>query len=160
MRALALAGVLVLTGCRADDDGGGVGADLPAVELPALDDAGEPLALGDLTGPAVVNLWATWCGPCRAELPAFQRAAEDHPDVRFVGVDIGEEAPEALAFLDEIDIDTAIFEQYGDPESALTDALEVANLPVTVLVDGEGRMADVHLGPMTLDELTSAIADL
>ena len=159
---LALAAALaLLTGCGGRGDSTiGSGDALPDVTLPALDDGGEPLALADLSGPAVVNLWATWCGPCRAELPAFQEAGGTHPDVRFVGVDIGEDAPDALAFLDDIGVDTEVFGQYGDPEAALTDALATTALPVTILLNGDDRIADIHLGPMTVDDLTAAIAQL
>jgi thiol-disulfide isomerase/thioredoxin len=158
---VAPACLALLVGCGGSGDSSlGTGSALPDVTLPALGDGGEPLALADLEGPAVVNLWATWCGPCRAELPAFQEASVAHPDVRFVGVDIGEDAPEALAFLDDIGVDTDVFSQYGDPDAALTDALATTALPVTILVDGDDRIADIHLGPLTVDDLTTAITDL
>lgn len=155
-----LAGLAALGACGDDDAPVGVGTALPDVTLAALAAGGEPLALADLAGPAVVNLWATWCGPCRAELPAFQRASVEHPEVRFVGVDIGEDPPDALAFLDEIGVDTEVFDQYADTDAALTDALGVSALPITILVGPDERIADVHLGPMTIDDLTAAIADL
>ena len=147
-----LAAAVVVAGC-----GDGEAATLPAVELPALAAGDAPLALASLEGPAVVNLWATWCTPCRTELPEFQAASEDHDGVRFVGVDIGEDPVVAEAFLDDLGIS---FEQYADPDGDLSDALGVAALPVTLVVDGDGDIAERHLGPMTRDDLDGAIADL
>ena len=80
--------------------GGGGGDDLPDVTLAALHDGAPALDVGALRGPAVVNLWATWCQPCRKELPAFQEVSTARPDVRFVGVDIAEDATKARDFLD------------------------------------------------------------
>jgi thiol-disulfide isomerase/thioredoxin len=130
---------------------------LPSVSLASLDDSGPALALGSLRGPAVVNLWATWCAPCRQELPAFQEVSARQPDVRFVGVDIGEETDRARSFLDEIGV---TFEQYADPAGELTDALGVAGLPITLVVDDTGMVVRQHLGPMSVDELEEAIADV
>lgn len=158
----AAASVLVLVlGCdggdSADDAGSVIGDRLPAIELPALAAGGEPLRLDELDGPAVVNLWATWCEPCRRELPAFQEASATFADVRFVGVDIAEDPAEALAFLDEIGVDTDVFEQYADPDSELTNALGAANLPITIVIDEDAVITDIHLGPMTVDDLSNAI---
>ena len=61
------------------------------MSLATLDGNGAALELAALRGPAVVNLWATWCAPCRQELPAFQEVSARRSDVRFVGVDIGEQ---------------------------------------------------------------------
>ena len=92
-----------------------------------------------LRGPAVVNLWATWCAPCRRELPAFQEVSERRPDVRFVGIDIGEDAAKAEDFIDELGI---TFEQFVDERGELTDALGAAALPVTLVVDTDGTRGD------------------
>jgi len=132
-------------------------ATLPAVELPALAAGDASLELGSLAGPAVVNLWATWCTPCRTELPEFQSASEDHDGVRFVGVDIGEDPAVAQAFLDDLGVS---FEQYADRDGDLSDALGVAALPVTIVVDGDGDIAERHVGPMSRAELDDAVADL
>jgi thiol-disulfide isomerase/thioredoxin len=81
------------------------------VELTALDGTATVRA-DDITGPAVINLWATWCGPCRAELPAFEAVHLQLADrVRFVGVNQGDEGGPAASFLDEVGVS---FEQYLD----------------------------------------------
>ncbi len=158
MRRSALGGLLVLIAAGAAGCGGDETDALrvPAIVLPALD-GGEPLDLGELRGPAVINLWATWCEPCRRELPEFQAASTDHGDVRFLGVDIGEDPSDAQAFLDELGV---TFEQFADEEGELSDRLGVAALPVTLVVDADGEIAERQLGPMSRAELDSALAGL
>jgi cytochrome c biogenesis protein CcmG, thiol:disulfide interchange protein DsbE len=151
-RAIVAAAVIV-AGC-----GGGTGDTtdrLPDLKLAPLDGDGPALALGELTGPAVINLWATWCAPCRQELPAFQHVSEDRPEVAFIGVDIAEDRAAARSFLDDIGV---TFPQYAD-DSALTDALGAASLPVTLVIDRVGDIATTHLGPMSVDQLHAALDD-
>jgi thiol-disulfide isomerase/thioredoxin len=119
-----------------------------------MTDGGPSLDLATLTGPAVVNLWATWCGPCRRELPAFQEVSETRTEVRFIGIDIGEDAAKARDYLDELGV---TFEQFVDEDGGLTDALGAASLPVTLVVAPDGSVATEHLGPMSVDELNDAI---
>lgn len=155
LRLVAVAG-LALVACSGDGDDDGDRGALPDVTLDALDPDGDPLALAELEGPAVLNLWATWCAPCRAELPAFQEVSDARDDVRFVGVDIAEDPEKARAFLDELGV---TFEQYLDDAGELSEALGVAGLPVTIVVDADGRIATEHIGPMTVDDLEAALDD-
>jgi len=150
--ALAAATSLALGACSGDDGAGD--ADLPDLTMAPLTAGEAPLELAALTGPAVVNLWATWCGPCRRELPAFQEVSEARPDVRFIGIDIGEDAADARDYLDELGV---TFDQFVDEDGGLTDALGAASLPVTLVVGEDGSVATKHLGPMTADELDDAI---
>jgi thiol-disulfide isomerase/thioredoxin len=154
LRATIVA-LAVVAACGGADDT--EPAALPSLSLMSLDGSGPPLELGTLRGPAVVNLWATWCVPCRRELPAFQDVSARQPDVRFVGVDIGEQTDRARAFLDEIGV---TFDQYADPSGELTDALGVAGLPITLVVDDTGMVVRQHLGPMSVDDLEDAIAEM
>ena len=158
--AASVAGVL-LAGCGGSGDSSlGPGSALPDVTLPALDEGGEPLALADLTGPGrrqpVGHLVRAVPGRA-ARLSGGQR----RPSRRAVRRRRHRRGrPDALAFLDDIGVDTDVFSQYGDPDAALTDALATTALPVTILLDGDDRIADIHLGPMTVDDLTAAIAEL
>lgn len=151
---VAVVGAVTVTAGCGDEDRAGDGG-LPAVVLPALAGSGT-LDVRTLEGPAVVNLWATWCAPCRTELPAFQAASDQRDGVRFVGVDIGEDPADAQAFLDELGV---TFEQYADVHGELSDALGVAALPVTIVVDDDGDIVERHVGPMSADELDGALAD-
>jgi thiol-disulfide isomerase/thioredoxin len=148
---LAIAAVLVAA-CSSE---GGEAEPLPDLTLAALV-AGDPaLELGALRGPAVLNLWATWCAPCRQEMPAFQEVSTKRPDVRFVGINV-RETDDARAFLDEVGV---TYEQFADDAGELTDALGVAALPITLVVDPSGAVTTEHLGPMSTDDLEEAIVD-
>jgi thiol-disulfide isomerase/thioredoxin len=154
MAVMSVAMLSVVTACGGTD---GTGSTLPDVTLAPLQEGTASLDVGALAGPAVVNLWATWCVPCREELPAFQEVSEARPDVRFVGVDIAEDPGAARDFLAELGI---TFEQYLDERAELTDALGAASLPVTIVVDADGRIATEHIGPMSVGDLEQALADL
>jgi cytochrome c biogenesis protein CcmG, thiol:disulfide interchange protein DsbE len=153
VRALVAAVLLVATACGGSDGH----TSLPDVAVRSLDDGEAALDVGALRGPAVVNLWATWCVPCRKELPAFQQVSKAQPDVRFIGVDIAEEAAAARDYLAGLGV---TFDQYLDDRGELTDALGTAVLPVTLVVDRDGRIATEHVGPMTVADLQRAIADV
>ena len=150
--ALGVAALLALGACGGDE--GADTTELPAMTMGPMTDGGPSLDLATLTGPAVVNLWATWCGPCRRELPAFQEVSLARTDVRFIGIDIGEDAAKARDYLDELGV---TFDQFVDEDGGLTDALGAASLPVTLVLAPDGSVATEHLGPMSVDELNDAI---
>ena len=105
----------------------------------------------------VVNLWATWCTPCRKELPDFQKVATDvAATVDVVGVNMGEEASQIKPFLDELKI---TFPQYLDPTSAVQSRFEVTGLPATVFIRTDGTVAEVYKGALNAETLTKKIAD-
>jgi thiol-disulfide isomerase/thioredoxin len=123
------------------------GEQLPPLTLPCLGADGQ-VRLADLDGPTVINIWASWCDPCRAELPAFQRYADSAgPRVRVIGVDSDDTRTKGQALVDDLHL---VFPMLHDDTGSLRTALGRAALPVTVLVSG-GRIAYVHNGP-TLDD--------
>ncbi|CAN5616495.1 hypothetical protein BH23ACT3_BH23ACT3_23810 [soil metagenome] len=151
LAALVAAGALLLGACGS---GGSEGEGLPELDLPRLGGTGS-LALDTIDGPAVVNLWATWCAPCRREMPEFEEVhLARQGEVRFVGVNIGDREAQALEFLDEVGV---TFENYLDVDGALNAALQTATLPVTVVTDAGGRISVVHSGPMGVDDLNREI---
>ena len=111
-------------------------ADLPDVTLPCF--TGEqPFRLTDLRGPAVVNLWGTWCAPCREELPAVQRLADrTQGRLHVVGVDTRDSREAAGSF--GTDLRITIPNLY-DREERLRIAAGVSLLPATIFVDAAGR---------------------
>jgi len=157
VRPTAALGALAVVVAACGGGGGDASATLPDLTLPALHDGAPALDVGALRGPAVVNLWATWCQPCRKELPAFQEVSAARPDVRFVGVDIAEDAGKARDFLADLGI---TFDQFLDDRGELTDALGTAVLPVTLVVAADGTVATEHVGPMSVGDLEQALADL
>jgi thiol-disulfide isomerase/thioredoxin len=149
--AVLLAPFLLAVACGGSDDSI---ERLPDIEVETL--RGEqPFALAELEGPAVVNLWATWCAPCKRELPEFQAVHESLAgEVTFVGVNIGDDGDDAADYLDELGI---TYDQYLDFDSELTAALETATLPMTLIIDADERIALRHVGPLDQDELIAAL---
>jgi len=141
--------------CEGTGDARPAPGGLPPVTLrclgpgPALD----PAALRGR--PTVVNLWATWCLPCQREMPALQRVHERFGDkVRFVGVDTRDDVGGAVEFLRMVGV---TYSQTVDPDGDLLRRLRIPGLPVTVLLDREGRVAYRKVGPITESELTEQI---
>ena len=106
-----------------------------------VDVDGSAVSLGDYAGKWVVlNFWAVWCAPCREEMPTLAALQQDRAGEDFAVVTLasGPNAPEKVAqFLEEED--AATLPQYRDPKSAQARAAAVFGLPVTLLVDPEGR---------------------
>ena len=127
------------------------GDGLPPLTLPCLG-PGPDVALDRIAGrPTLVNLWATWCGPCREEMPLLQEAHARHgKQVRFLGVDVQDDAQAARWFLDERDID---YPHAVDAGGELLRLLGVRGLPVTLALDADGRVIDRVVGQLTSDEL-------
>ncbi len=127
---------------------------LPDVALVSLDGT-TTTSLADIEGPAVVNLWATWCAPCRREIPDFEEVHLARGDeVRFVGVNIGEDAGDAASFLADVG---ATYEQWLDPEGYAVTELRTSTMPVTLVLAADGTVSTRHLGPMDVDDLDAAI---
>ena len=102
--------------------------------------------LRELRGhPVVINKWASWCNPCRAEFPAMQRAATDRGrTVAFVGLNSGDSRQPAKRFLASF---PTPFPSYLDPDEDIARAIEApANYPVTVFLDANGKPAFIHQG--------------
>ncbi len=102
---------------------------------------GAPLQLSDYEGQIVVlNFWATWCAPCRKEMPALDALQTEFggPDFQVVTVATGRQAPQAITrFFDEEEI-TAL-PKHRDPQQALARDMAVLGLPITVVLDRDGQ---------------------
>jgi peroxiredoxin len=135
-----------------------VGQSAPVFAL--RDDRGESVSLARYRGRLVVmNLWASWCPPCRAEMPDLQRLANLYAerDIAIIGVNEGESAQRAGAFASSLRIRFPIWidsaEQYGRTYAAL-------GLPTTIIVDRRGLVARGFDGPLTFDQMRAAVAPL
>ncbi len=136
---------------------GGGGRDagtLLAVALPDL--AGEQQAIGQWKGKLlVVNFWATWCAPCREEMPMFVEAQKRHGDrgLQFVGIAV-DEAAKVRQFADSIGLNyPSLIGGYGAMELSRTLGNSLMALPFTVVVGRDGQVLLTHLGPMKQSQL-------
>ncbi|HEX3831970.1 MAG TPA: TlpA disulfide reductase family protein [Solirubrobacteraceae bacterium] len=96
--------------------------------------------------PVVINKWASWCGPCQTEFPAFQRAAVRYGRrVAFIGVDSKDHAASAKAFLRRFPV---TYPSYVDPHASIANSIDAAQyFPQTVYITARGKPAFVHAGP-------------
>ena len=114
-----------------------------APELHFTDLEGARLSLSDLRGrPVLLNFWATWCLPCRAELPALKAWARLHPEVAVLGISVDRDPFALKAKLPSFGIPWRVFQDDGSAQAAF----DVHILPTSILLDAEGRVLGAHSG--------------
>lgn len=125
--------------------GRGPGTPAPAVALLSLDSARTTKLPAALAGrPAVVNLWASWCGPCRVEMPVLAAAQQQQRDIAVLFVNQGETAAAVQAYLAREGL--ALEQVWLDRTSELGPAVGSAGLPTTLFYDQAGRLMHAHFG--------------
>jgi thiol-disulfide isomerase/thioredoxin len=122
-------------------------------ELSFVDAKGEPRTLRDFNGKVVLlNLWATWCAPCRKEMPGLDKLQAELGSSTFevVAISVDRSGPVgARKFLDSIG--TKNLALYADPTARLTSTLKAIGMPTTLLIDSEGREVGRLTGPAEWD---------
>lgn len=129
------------------------GTRLPDLALQDLQ--GRAVSLQDFAGkPLVVNLWASWCPPCRREMPVLAAAQRDEPDMTFLFVNQGESAAQVAAFLAaEPGLENVLL----DTGSQLGGRVGSRALPSTLFYDAQGRQLGSHLGELSRASLAHAL---
>ncbi|WP_418894262.1 TlpA family protein disulfide reductase [Limibacterium fermenti] len=134
----------------------------PAPAFTLLSDAGEKYTLSDFKGRVVyLDFWASWCGPCRAEVPAMKRLYEKYRDderLAIIGIDVkdGKEA-----WLNALAKDTPLWLQLYDARGEADAAYNVVAIPKYILIDKNGHIADFHApNPSDTERLNAAIDKL
>jgi len=121
----------------------------PSFSLPDLQ--GKTLSFSDLKGKLLlINFWATWCPPCREEMPAFERLQQKFRDkgVAVIGIAIDEDKAVVKQFLDTA---KTHFQILHDPELKVHDEYKVFSYPTTFLVDQQGVIRQYWIGPQDWD---------
>ena len=145
--------------CPASDGEAPADDALPDVTLDCLG-GGAAVRLSGLSGkPTVINLWASWCAPCREELPQLAKAHRAYGEkLRIIGIDFADSAPDAALELAERSGVT--YPLLVDPDSRTKASLKVIGLPQTVFVDAQGTMvATERVAFRSYADLTAAIEE-
>ncbi|MHC6224834.1 TlpA family protein disulfide reductase [Pseudomonas sp. X10] len=133
------------------------GTQLP--DLTLRNASGQSVALNEYRGrPLVVNIWATWCPPCRREMPVLQQAQHDHPGVTFLFVNQGETPQTVSTFLTTtgLNLSHVLFDGTGQ----LAQHVGSMALPTTLFYNAEGHLIGSHLGELSRASLQHALQPL
>jgi len=159
-RVVAAAFLMLLTACSAmpaflSGPAPEVGAQAPDFALQNLN--GETVTLSGLRGQVVlINFWATWCAPCREEMPAIE-ARYNRGGFQVLAVDFGENAQQVQGFLEEIGVDLPVL---LDSDGSVQELYRVRGYPTTFIIDANGIVRFFHIGQMGEADLQSYLSQL
>ena len=128
---------------------------LPTLALNDVD--GRPVTLHSLRGqPTVINLWATWCAPCRREMPMLAAAQKAMPHIRFVFADQGEATGAVQRYLqrERLSLDHVLI----DPNMELSKWYGARGYPTTLFIDADGLLRDIQIGELSQGTLAARLA--
>jgi len=134
-----------------------VGNQAPNFELVAL--SGEKISLEDLRGhPVLINFWATWCGPCRLEMPAFQDRFDQYEgDLQVVAVNFDEPQDDVQAFVDEMEL---TFDILLDPGAEVQQLYQIRGYPTSFFVDADGIIRVQHIGLIVESQMDEYLVEI
>ncbi|MBI4187119.1 MAG: redoxin domain-containing protein [Chloroflexi bacterium] len=159
---VAAAGLLLAQGCASSAPASGRPGQLqvgsPAPDFTLTDLAGNQVSLSDFRGKAVfINFWATWCPPCREEMPEIEAIYQKYKDrdVAVIGVDILEKEDVVRRFVQEGGYSwTFVIDTTGE----VTTVYKVTAIPTSYFIDGNGIIRAVAVGAMTRTEMEARLA--
>ena len=138
--------------------------DVLAADFEVVNAEGSAVHLSDFTGgkPVVVNFWATWCPPCRSELPAFDTLNAEYGDrVTFMMVNLTDgERDTATGVKAFVAAEGYSFPVYYDTAASAANAYEIYSIPVTVFIRADGTLARQQIGAMQESQLRAYLVDL
>ena len=127
-----------------------IGAAAPDFILRSV--SGDEVKLSDFTGrPVIINFWATWCYPCRLEMPFFQTRYEQHsPNLVILAVNFDEAPQDVRSFSNEFNL---TFDPLLDPGGRVQELYQIRGYPTTYFVDEAGIIRVIHVGFLTEEQL-------
>jgi len=131
-----------------------------APDFAVVDEEGNPVRLSDFRGrPVVLNFWASWCPPCRQEMPEFDSAYKEMGgDVVFMMVDLTDGGRESVATASRfVEGQGYGFPVYFDTRGEAADAYGIMSIPATFFIDGEGRVVSSQVGALSKAALARGI---
>jgi thiol-disulfide isomerase/thioredoxin len=131
---------------------------LPNITVQQLN--GQPINLATIAPgtPVVINLWASWCPPCRREMPTFERAQSAHPEIQFIYANQGESLETIAHYLNEHDLELDLV--VADPRALLSSTFSALGLPMTLFFDAQGQLIQQHMGELSAVQLERALKPL
>ena len=124
---------------------------------------GQIVKLSDYFGsPIVVNFWATWCSPCKSELPAFEELSKEYDGkVKFMMVNLTDGYQETVEIVKEfVNANNYTFPVFFDTEYSASSAYQTNYIPETIFIDKDGNMVNKHIGAMNKETLKKYIDTL
>lgn len=149
--ALALVGVVFAAWMFFASSGPGVGE--PAPDFTLSSTQGETVTLSELRGETVVlNFWATWCGPCRSEIPDLASFQYNNPDIRLIGVSVDDQMGPAgvRATAERLGADYTVL---LDPTGEAATPYSINTLPTTVIIGPDGVVRNTRIGTVSERQL-------
>lgn len=142
--------VAILVGCSTPSLG--IGDPAPSFELSLFD--GSNFVLADHSETVVINFWASWCIPCRTEMPAFDEFARVHPEITVIGIAVDDTEQASRAFAEELDVGYLLGIDTDDEISPLYPRV---GLPTTYVI-ADGVLRAHFQGALTLDQLERLVS--
>ncbi|CAM5274836.1 Thiol-disulfide oxidoreductase resA OS=Afipia felis OX=1035 GN=resA_2 PE=4 SV=1 [Afipia felis] len=131
-----------------------LGQPAPTIALQQID--GPPVAVSNVAGrPTVVNLWASWCPPCRREMPLLAETASGRPEVTFLFINQGEGREKIRSYLDveNLKLDRVLL----DPSMQIPRHYGMMGLPITLFLAANGTLVSMHIGEISREALNANI---
>ncbi len=150
LRKALVALVLVIAACGTNADTSSI-PDLAEVSTDAI-----ITSIREAGRPAVVNVWASWCGPCRSEAPLLAAASSEYRNtVEFIGLNVRDSPENAKGFIAEFFGDAAIRHVADNDGSVVADLGGTTGVPLTFFMNADASVARIHFG--VIDERTLAL---
>ena len=155
--ALALCSVLLVSGCSGEAGDDVADDRLPDITLAGFD-GGEDVDLAEFSGPAVISVWASWCGPCREEMPILEEFHAAYGDrVELLGIDFQDlQTEKARALVERTGVTYRLVSDEGGEISGKGAFPVLRGLPFIAFVDEEGTVT--HVGAVVIDSTDQLVA--